>query len=75
MMVHSQLAIEDAEALANFLWSINSRKVPQVEFVLWPDDEVLQKYMEDRKNHCLKVQKVSFNEDSISLDGSTRTKD
>ena len=45
-------------------------KVDPVEFVLRPDDEALRKYTEDRKRQCLKVKKVSFNEDSISLDDS-----
>ena len=41
----SQLAIDYAEALANFLWSMNAGKVPQVVFVLWPGNEVLQRYI------------------------------
>ena len=71
----SQLAIEHAEALRNLLWSMNTGKVPQVEVALRPDNEVLQKYMDDRKMQCPKVQKLSFREDSISLDGSRNTED
>ena len=66
----NKLLLEHAEALANLLWLMNKDKVPSVEFVLRPGDEALQKYMEDGKRQCLKVQKVSFNEDSVSLDDS-----
>ena len=45
----SQLAIEHTKAFACFLWSMSKGKVPQVETVLRPDDEALQKYMEYRK--------------------------
>ena len=54
---------------------MSKEKVPSVELFLRPDDEALQKYMEDRKRQCLKVQKVSFNEDSVSLDDSTNSED
>ena len=62
----SQLVIEHAEALAFFCGQMSS---------LRPDDEALQKYTEDRKRQCPKVQKVSFNEDSISLDESMNSED
>ena len=67
--------MEHAEALANVLWLMIKEKVPPVEFALRPDDEALQKYTEDREKQCLKVQKVSFNEDSVSLDDSTNSED
>ena len=57
------------------MWSMSKGKVPQVEFVFHPDNEVLQKYTEDRKMQCLKVQKVPFSEDSISLDESMKSED
>ena len=71
----SQLASGHAEALAFFLWSMSKVKVAPVDFVLRPDDEALQKYTEDRKRQCLKVQKVSFNEDSVILDDSMNSED
>ena len=71
----TQLAFEHAEAFANRLWLMSKEKIAPVEFVLRPDDETLQKYTEDRKRQCLKVQKVSFKEHSVSLDDSMNSED
>ena len=71
----TQLAFEHAEAFANRLWLMSKEKISPVEFVLRPDDKTLQKYTEDRKRQCLKVQKVSFEEHSVSLDDSMNSED
>ena len=42
-----QHALDHAGALANFLWLIDIGKVPKIEFVIQPDDE-LQKYTSNR---------------------------
>ena len=69
------MALEHAEALVHMLWLMSKEKVPPVEFVLRPDNESLQKYTEDRKRQCLKVKKVSFNKDPVSLDDSMNSED
>ena len=71
----NKLAIDHAEYLATFMLSMNAEKVPPIKFVLRPGDDVLQKYTEERKKQCLKIQRVAFSQDSTSLDGSSNTED
>jgi len=66
-----QRARDHAEAFSRFLWLMSLDKIPEIKFLIPPDNDDLINYLSERKRKCIALPAVTANlNDSVDLDSN-----